>query len=137
MEQRWAPRNLPIFLLVPPAFDKHAKILYDHIGKPAVSSKDFWDVFSLLIDAFRNLPDDPSLSEAFEVAEDGSEDRVPLLEGLRDLRYGDGGVGELGYIYYGGLHNPGGDMHGGDMPSTDSEEEEVEQDLREYADFSE
>jgi hypothetical protein len=130
MEQRWAPRDLPVFQLVPHAFDEQANILYSDIGCPAVSSSTFWDVYKQLLSTFRALP---SLDEAVSAAAAFVEgEEVPLLSGLRDLRYGDDEIGDLGYTYYGGLSQPPALP-----PSTDScEEEEVEYDLREYVDFS-
>ena len=133
MEQRWAPHDLPVFQLVPPAFNEQANILYSNIGCPAVSSSTFWDVYKWLLSAFWALPATPSLDKAVSAAAafvEGKE--VPLLSGLRDLRYGDDGIGDLGYTYYGGLSRPPALP-----PSTDScEEEEVEYDLWEYVDFS-
>jgi len=133
MEQRWAPRDLPVFQLVPHAFDEQANFLYSNIGCPAVSSSTFWDVYKQLLSAFWALPATPLLDEAVSAAAAFVEgEEVPLLPGLRDLRYGDDGIGDLGYTYYGGLSQPPA------LPaSTDScEEEEVEYDLREYVDFS-
>jgi hypothetical protein len=67
-----------------------------------------------------------SLVEALENADNGAEEEVPLISGLWDLWYGDTTVGELGYVYYGGLDNPSAFADG------DQEEEHI----REYADFS-
>lgn len=132
MEQRWAPRDLPIFQLVPEPFNDQANVLYNNLGCPAVSSTSFWDVYKQLLYAFRALPASPLLDEAVSVAAaDVEEEEVPLLPGLRDLRYGNDGIGDLGYLYYGGLSQPP------TLPPTDSgEEDEVEVDLREYVDFS-
>lgn len=132
MEQRWAPRDLPVFELVPRSFNEQANVLYMNIGSPAVSSSTFWDVYKQLLSAFRALPASPLLDEAVSAAAACvEEEEVPLLPGLRDLRHGDDGIGDLGYVYYGGLSQPP------NLPSsTDSDEEEVTQDLREYVDFS-
>jgi hypothetical protein len=67
------------------------------------------------------------LIKALETANQDTEADVLLISGLRDLRYGDAVVGDLGYVYYGGLDNP--------SVITDGDQE-VEEDLREYADFS-
>ena len=132
MEQQWAPRDLPVFQLVPPAFDEQANVLYTNIGCPVVSSSTFWDVYKQLLSAFRALPTIPLLDEAVSAAACVEDVEIPLLSGLRDLRYGDDGIGDLGYTYYGGLSQPPGLP-----PSTESgEEEEVECDLQEYVDFS-
>jgi len=135
MEQRWAPRDLPVFQLVPQTFDEQANLLYDDLGHPAVSSSSFWDVYKQLLSAFRALPASSLLDEAVSLsaaAADVVEEEVPLLPGLRDLRYGNDEIGDLGYLYYGGLSQPPVQP-----PSTDSDdEEEIEHDLREYVDFS-
>ena len=123
MEARWAPRNNPVFQLVPPTFAQQAATLYSDMGEPAVSSLTFWAVYQGLLAAFHALLDDPRLLEAFLTADEGADDKVDILAGLWELRHGDNVVGEHGYIYYGGLENP---------PGTDKEDV----DLREYGDFS-
>jgi hypothetical protein len=126
MEQKWAPCDLPVFQLVPPPFEKQVNALYTSFRKPAVCFRTFWDVYDQLLTAFRALPQTVSLAEALENADQGAEEEVPLISGLRDLRYGDAAVGELGYVYYGGLDNL----------SVVTEGDQEEEDLREYADFS-
>ena len=130
MEEKWAPHDLPIFDLVPPAFENQITMFYEALGCPAVSSKSFWDVYSALLSAFHNLGENLQISESLKMADSGDEDHVPLLEGLKELRYGDGGVGDLGYIYYGGLNSPSR------TEAPVDSEEEVEEDLREFADFT-
>ena len=126
MEQKWVPHDLPVFQLVPPLFEKHVNMLYTSLGKPAVCFQTFWNVYSQLLTAFRALPQTVPLAEALENTDQDVEEEVPLIPGLQDLRYGDGAVGELGYVYYGGLDNP----------SVFTGEEGGLEDLREYADFS-
>lgn len=123
---------MPIFDLVPPAFEKQISAFYSSLGCPAVSSANFWDIYIQLLDAFRALSPLAKITEALGKADLGTEEQVPLLSGLCDLRFNDNAVGELGYIYYGGLTNPSA------LPTeSDEEEEEVEYDLRpEYVDFS-
>lgn len=127
MEQKWAPRDLPVFQLVPPPFEKQVNVLYTSLGKPAVHFQTFWNVYDQLLTAFRALPQAVPLTEALGDTDQDVEEEVPLISGLRDLRYGDAAVGELGYVYYGGLDNP--------SVFTEGDQEEAE-DLREYADFS-
>jgi len=120
MEKKWAPRNLPVFQLVPPAFEEHANVLYAKLGKPAVSSESFWLVYKKLLSVFQDLAASSSLDEAALADDDGIlDEEVPLLPGLRDLHYGDDALGELGYVYYGGLTNPPSLE-----PHTESDEEE-------------
>ena len=129
MEQKWAPRDMPVFQLVPPAFEKQAIALYNCLKTPVVCFQTFWDVYGQLLTSFWALPLGAFLIKALENADCDMEVEVPLIPGLRDLRYGDTAVGELGFVYYGGLNNL--------FAITDTdEEEEVEDDLREYADFS-
>lgn len=131
MEQRWASRDLPVFELVPHSFDEQANVLYMNIGSPAVSSLTFWDVYKQLLSAFRALPATLLLDEAVSAATACvEEEEVSLLPGLHDLRYGDDEIGDLGYVYYGGLSQPPA------LPSSTDSDEEVIQDLREYVDFS-
>ncbi|KDR65144.1 hypothetical protein GALMADRAFT_1330174 [Galerina marginata CBS 339.88] len=132
MEERWAPRNLPVFQLVPPPFEEQANALYTGLGRPAVSSSTFWDVYKQLLSAFRALPMTPLLDKVvLAAAVEVQEEEVPLLPGLRDLRYGNDEIGDLGYVYYGGLNQPPALA-----PSTDSDEEDVPDDLRDYVDFT-
>ena len=132
MEQWWAPHDLPIFQLVPQTFDEQANILYNNLGHPVVSSTSFWDIYKQLLSAFRALPAFPPLDEVVSAAAEVVEEEVPLLPGLRDLCYGNDGIWDLGYLYYGGLSQPPA------LPlSTDNDDiEEIELDLREYVDFS-
>ena len=92
-----------------------------------------------MLSLFQSLPEDPHISEAIKMADNGLEERVSLTENLGDLRFGDNGVAKLGYIYYGGLINP---PLANDSITTrtdytsEDEREEVEEDLREFADFT-
>lgn len=124
MEACWAPRNNPVFQLVPPTFAQQAVMLYSDMGEPVVSSLMFWDVYQQLLAAFHALPDDPALVEVFLVANEGADEEVDVPAGLRELRHGGNVVGECGYIYYGGLENPPGINDEDDL------------DLHEYVDFS-
>ena len=125
MEQWWAPHDLPIFQLVPQTFDEQANILYNNLGHPVVSSTSFWDIYKQLLSAFRALPAFPPLDEVVSAAAEVVEEEVPLLPGLRDLCYGNDGIWDLGYLYYGGLSQPPA------LPlSTDNDDvEEIELDL--------
>lgn len=139
MEQEWAPPNDPVFRLVPATFEQQAAMLYHTIGQPVVSSATIWIVYQELLSAFRMLPANPQLGEALLSADEGADEEVPVLTGLRELRHGDNVVGEHGYLYYGGLDNPPVD----DDDARESESDEVHEDpagsgvdLREFADFS-
>ena len=129
MEQEWAPPDDPVFRLVPATFEQQAATLYQTIGQPDVSSATFWTVYQELLTAFRMLPANPQLAEALLGADEGADEEVPVLTGLRELRHGDNVVGEHRYLYYGGLENPPAD-------DDESEEEPAVVDPREFADFS-
>jgi hypothetical protein len=136
MEQEWAPPNDPVFRLVPATFEQQAAMLYHTLGQPAVSSATFWTVYQELLSAFRTLPDNLQLAEALLSADEGANEEVPVLTGLRELRHGDNVVGEHGYLYYGGLENPPVNDDDGTHASGSGDEEPAGVDLREYADFS-
>lgn len=125
MEQEWAPPDDPVFRLVPLTFGEQAAALWVTIGEPEISSLNFWDVYLDLLEAFRALPTDPQLSEAVLMANEGEDNDMPIVPGLRELRYGDNVVGPHGYRYFGGLENP---------PPLNTISRRV--DLRDYADFS-
>lgn len=133
MEQEWAPPNDPVFRLVPATFEQQAATLYHTMGQPVVSSATFWTVYQELLSAFRMLPANPQLAEALLSADEGADEVVPVLTGLRELRHGDNVVGEHGYLYYGGLENPPVDD---DLDETDKESAAGGVDPREFADFS-
>lgn len=137
VKDKWAPSHLPIFELVPQAFDEQINRVYASIGHPAISSRNFWEIYDLMLTSFQSLPEDAHVSRAIQMADNGLEEQVALTENLRDLRYGDNGVGDLGYIYYGGLTDPLPASSSLRTPISSEEEcEEVEEDLREFADFT-
>ena len=82
MEQKWASCDLPVFQLVPLAFEEQVKILYTSLGKPAVCFQTFWDVYNQLLIAFRALPQATPLIQALENADQDAEIDVPLISGL-------------------------------------------------------
>ncbi|KAG6875534.1 hypothetical protein C0993_008752 [Termitomyces sp. T159_Od127] len=100
------PVGIPdIISAKPHLFGAKDEALYDNLGKPAVSSDTFWDIYADLLAAFQLLPHNPQLQAAFSNADLNLEDDVPLIAGLKDLCHGDA-VGDLGYHYYGGLAEP-------------------------------
>lgn len=126
MEQKWAPPNDPVFELTPPAFQEQADTLYEGLGRPAVTSETFWIVYTQLLFAFRNQAQTPELAVALSntSADKDFVAEMPLIPGLQDLRHGGDVVGKHGYVYLGGL----------DKPPTQGQDDE--EDLREFADFS-
>ena len=113
---------------------KQITTFYHAMGEPVVSSLTFWTIYQDLLALFRALPDDPQLAEALCMADEGADEEVPILTGLRELRHGDNIVGENGYVYYGGLEDPPLSDNGGHNGEGVDVENVV--DLQEYADFS-
>jgi hypothetical protein len=106
MEQEWVRPHDSVFQLVPPTFAKQITTFYHAMGEPVVSSLTFWTIYQDLLVLFRALPDDPQLAEALCMADEGADEEVPILTGLRELRHEGNIVGENGYVYYGGLEDP-------------------------------
>ncbi len=51
----YAPRDDPVFDLVPPLFHEYADTLYKSMGSPPVTWKTVWDVYNELLFRFQNL----------------------------------------------------------------------------------
>ena len=136
MEQEWAPPDDPVHRLVPPTFAEQAMASYNALGAPAVSSLTFWDVYINLLAAFHALPPDPRIAEALLMANEGEEEDMELLPGMRELRNGDNVVGQHGYIYCGGLENPPPVDEDVGLGEDDGQVQLEDVDLRDYADFS-
>ncbi|KAI9058419.1 hypothetical protein FKP32DRAFT_1582018 [Trametes sanguinea] len=128
MEARWAPPDHAVFQLVPPDFHALASTLYERIGKPLVTSGTAWTVYSAMMEALRNLDELPDLTQALATRDAAEEEELTLLDGLRDLRHGEGAPNADGLCYLGGLENPS-------MGSV-AEGLEEGRDLRLYADLS-
>jgi hypothetical protein len=88
MEKEWADPLDPVFHLSPPAFKKHATAIYDQIGRPDVTSDNFWEVYAGFLTAFRSLPDDPELAKTLQSVGEDEVVEIPLLPGLRPLDSG-------------------------------------------------
>lgn len=83
---------------MPDAFHRHACRHYQNLGSPPVSIQTVWQVYSLLLAAFKEA--DTAADETFGdmmrqgVAEDNGEE-FELLEGYKEFRYGKDAMGEL------------------------------------------
>lgn len=135
MEQEWVPRSDPVFRLVPATFEQQAAMLYHTLGQPVVSSATFWTVYQKLLSAFHILPANPQLADDLLSADEGADEEVPVLTGLRELRHGDNVVGGQHDGYYGESENPPSPVDDSDGGSDDSEEP-AGVDHREFAYFS-
>ncbi|KAF8230959.1 hypothetical protein L208DRAFT_1378304 [Tricholoma matsutake] len=69
---------------------------YHAMGEPVVSSLTFWTMYQDLLALFHALPDDPQLAKALCMADEGADEEVPILTGLRELWHGDNIIGENG-----------------------------------------
>ncbi|OBZ73681.1 hypothetical protein A0H81_06483 [Grifola frondosa] len=105
-EAKWAPRDHPVFHLVPPEFGTLADKLYSMLGNPAVNSDSFWTVYVSLLAAFRQLPQVPDFSASIQTQGGYEEEEVPELPNLRALRHGEEGAGPQNIVYAGGLEDP-------------------------------
>ncbi|OAX32928.1 hypothetical protein K503DRAFT_860077 [Rhizopogon vinicolor AM-OR11-026] len=114
VEAIYAPSEHPVFDLVPPTFEQHARHLYASLGKPQVSSDFFWNV---------------------GVVEPGNED-VPVLPSLRDLPGNAGLMEPAGYQCMGGMANPPTQALHGVHDWEVQEENQDDEDQPEYAEFT-
>ena len=126
MEREWADPEDPVFLLVPREFEAHAIAIYDRIGNPAITSANFWDIYTQVLAAFHYLPQDPRLDARLQDVSD-TPNQIELLPGLSDLPHGDHTTGTHGYYYMGGLAQP---------PALEDDGDAADVDLREYAYFT-
>ena len=107
MQQRWAPSHHAVFELVPSEFGQMAEQLYVAAGSPVVTSYNVWDVYSALLQKFRDLPELPDYSNVVASQAALHSEEVELLPGLRNLRHGEEAAGPNGLCYMGGLDDPG------------------------------
>ncbi|THH10132.1 hypothetical protein EW146_g8470 [Bondarzewia mesenterica] len=112
IEQEYAPPDNPVFDLVPRAFEDRARQLYTALGELDVTSESFWTVYRSLLEEFRNMPYDPEIAEAVQLAatytNNNDNDHIPLLP-LANLRQGGMVVAidqQSTYEYVGGVEEP-------------------------------
>ena len=108
MERDWCPPDLEVFKLVPNIFQLHIERVYQAIGSPAISSNNFWTVYSLLCSEFKKdaCVDELQMQEAFNSQKklDPLQSPVdtPVLPGLAPLRNDRYLLGVDDDIYLGG-----------------------------------
>jgi hypothetical protein len=108
MERDWCAPDLEVFKLVPDIFQLHIERIYQAIGSPAISSNNFWTVYSLLCNEFKkdDSVDDPQMQEAFNRQQNldplQSPVDIPVLPGLAPLRNDRYLLGVDDDIYLGG-----------------------------------
>ncbi|KAJ7139358.1 hypothetical protein C8R44DRAFT_605301, partial [Mycena epipterygia] len=128
MEQQWAPSEDPVFQLAPPVFTTKILELYESLGSPAVSSNNFWEVYTALLNGIVLIDHDDELTANIQDMDAAFDSPIELIPSQKPLRQGYNAV--AGYVYLGGLNDP---------PPLErtSEDEEEEEDLRQYADLAE
>ncbi|KAF9562244.1 hypothetical protein CPC08DRAFT_742208 [Agrocybe pediades] len=105
----YAPPDDPVFLLVPPEFERYAKIIYESLGSPVVARDTIWAIYSDMLDQFERLDELADLA-------DGIADYMRALEESernQELGPPEGRELEGGYdpenpdadYYMGGLNN--------------------------------
>ncbi|KDR70020.1 hypothetical protein GALMADRAFT_230371 [Galerina marginata CBS 339.88] len=111
----YAPADDPVFELVPAEFAHHAQVLYESMGKPVVTWKNVWDVYSELLRRFENLEiaiqsiaEWELRREEIEVQESLEPVALPPMYALpqgRELLGGQDVVDKEGNYYMGGVNN--------------------------------
>jgi hypothetical protein len=108
MERDWCLLDLEVFKLVPDVFQLHVEQVYQAISSPAISSNNFWTVYSLLCNEFKKdaCVDDPQMQEAFNRNQNldllQSPVDIPVLPGLAPLHNDRYLLGVDDNIYLGG-----------------------------------
>ncbi|KAF9553186.1 hypothetical protein CPC08DRAFT_645938 [Agrocybe pediades] len=119
VEQLYAPRDDPVFQLVPPTFHEHISRVYAELGCPPVTFETAWDVYRMLVLCLEDLQARAD-NENFKSAMDDWEVEAHLLthgdeeDHGNDLPYGPPEGAELaggedqvrpdGSIYMGGVN---------------------------------
>lgn len=105
-EAIWAPRNHPVFQLVPPAVGEHLELLYCILERPDITRDTFWDIYTALLNLWKSGEEDqdwdPDIAAELEAqanAPDAGEDNgVPVMDiisGLQPVQFGVNGVPSL------------------------------------------
>ena len=95
LQQEWAPLDDAVFQLTPPTFHAQANCHYTTLGCPSVSKGTFWEVYAVLLNCFRASSVDPTLQDAFCLANLGADDEMELIDGFQELRDLDGIIGDV------------------------------------------
>ena len=105
---QFAPPDHEVFQLTPPAFDQHASLFYNSLGRPQISYDSFWDIYRQILRLFQvneGQPEDTrslvntlaeELNSHFDTIARISNEGVSLLPGMEELRQGGRVVGDTG-----------------------------------------
>jgi hypothetical protein len=89
MEGIHIPAKHPVFQLVPPAFEELAETAYTQLGRPPVSVDTFWDIYTQLLNHFRNLMHNMDLTHILashqEITQNIENETILLPPGLKEL----------------------------------------------------
>ncbi|KAJ7719745.1 hypothetical protein B0H16DRAFT_1336478, partial [Mycena metata] len=127
MEAQWAPPTDPVFDLAPPVFTTKIVAIYESLGSPAVSSTNFWEVYSQLLNSI--IPIQEELSAAIHEQDNAFDAPIELLPEQAELRQGANAV--AGFEYYGGVPD-----FAPDAPESGDENGDDEEDHRDFADLT-
>ena len=105
---QFAPPDHEVFQLTPPAFNEHATLFYNSLGRPQVSHDSFWDIYRQILHLFHVNGGQPEvtgssvntlteeLDSHFDTIARISNEEVQLLAGMEELRQGGRVVGDPG-----------------------------------------
>ena len=122
----YAPKDHPVFELVPQTFHDRANNLYSAIGRPEITQETFWDIYLELLNRIRDEQDEELtniISSRRELENTTSDEDMPLLPDMQPFRLGQrlNVGGSVNYI--GGLDVSNGDPRPEFAPFTTDEEE--------------
>lgn len=85
VEAEFAPPDDPVFHLVPPAFDAHAKDAWQLIGAPdEVNVDNFWEIFRAMSDVFREASETLPRFVPYTY-EEPPQGTLQLLQGYKEM----------------------------------------------------
>lgn len=111
VEALYAPRDHPVFELVPQTFHERVDNLYSAIGQPEITQETFWNVYLELLNQLQNGQDEELtniISSHQELESTQPDEDMPLLPEMEPFRLGQPlNVGNG--VYIGGLDASNGD----------------------------
>ncbi|KAF9062400.1 hypothetical protein BDP27DRAFT_1483240, partial [Rhodocollybia butyracea] len=131
MEAKYAPPDDPSLQLTPPEFQDIADNIYQQLGSPIVTLDNLWSVYTDMLAGLKQLweTEVESFQTVMNTADAAFDSNMPLIPNLKELREGL-------EIMPGGPHYMGG-LNAGKGPDVLEQEEDDEEDLREYAEWTE
>jgi hypothetical protein len=93
-----------VFQLTPPAFHEHAVQFYEALGRPLVAYNTFWGIYRQLLHAFVTSLASVISAIPDTVARITNGEELPLLSDMKELRGGDGVIGDAQEVGRSGDH---------------------------------